>query len=177
MTIWFLFGEWHQSYSTTFHGIVAFWFLSIECLCILFYNLGMKAFDLIIPKNKVEYLYSDITVGDALRKIGKKKFAMVPVIERVSERYLYSLSAGDILYEILKKDDIKACKNEMLAEVTIDRLIVPCHKDTELADLADLAIAQNFVPIVDGNGTFLGIVTRRSILDYFISNSPELEGE
>lgn len=137
----------------------------------------MKAFDLIIPKNKVEFLYSDITVGDALRKIGKKKFAMVPVLERRSERYLYSLSSSDILFELLKKGDIQACKDEMLSEVTIDRLIVPCQKDTDLASIADLAISQNFVPIVDNNGAFLGIVTRRAILDYFISNSPELEGE
>ena len=137
----------------------------------------MKAFDLIIPKNKVEFLYNDITVGDALRKIGKKKFAMVPVLERRSERYLYSLSASDSLYELLKKGDIETCKNEMLSEVVIERLIVPCSKDTELIDLADLAISQNFVPIIDGNGSFLGIVTRRAILDYFISNSPELEGE
>lgn len=135
----------------------------------------MKAFDLIIPKNKVEFIYNDITVGDALRKIGKKRFAMVPVLERISERYIYSLSASDILYEILKKGDIEACKNQPLSSVAIDRLVVPCQKDTEILALADLAISQNFVPIVDNKGTFLGIVTRRAILDYFINEVAELE--
>ena len=129
----------------------------------------MKAFDLIIPKNKVEFLYNDITIGDALRKIGKKKFNTVPVLERNSERYLYSLSAGDILFEIIKRDDVESTKKEFLSTVTIDRLIVPSHKDTNIVDLADLAISQNFVPIVDNQGIFLGIVTRRSILDYFIA--------
>ena len=129
----------------------------------------MKAFDLIIPKNKVEFLYNDITIGDALRKIGKKKFNTVPVLERNSERYLYSLSAGDILFEIIKRDDVESTKKEFLSTVTIDRLIVPSHKDTNIVDLADLAISQNFVPIVDNQGIFLGIVTRRAILDYFIA--------
>ena len=135
----------------------------------------MKAFDLIIPKNKVEFIYSDITIGDALRKLGKKKFAMVPVLERQSERYLYSLSAGDILFEIIKTDDVASAKQQLLTSVTIDRLIVPSLKDTDVMELSDLAIAQNYIPIVDNKGTFLGIVTRRSILDYFINEWYEKE--
>ena len=144
---------------------------------ILYNRSHMKAIDLIIPKNKVEFIYSDITVGDALRKIAKKRFTMVPVLERNSERYLYSLSASDILTRILKNNDIEATKLEMLSSVQIDRLVVPCSKDTDLAALADLAISQNYVPIVDGKGIFLGIVTRQAILDYFISQVFDNEGE
>ena len=144
---------------------------------ILYNRNHMKAIDLIIPKNKVEFIYSDITVGDALRKIAKKRFTMVPVLERNSERYLYSLSASDILTRILKNNDIEATKLEMLSSVQIDRLVVPCSKDTDLAALADLAISQNYVPIVDGKGIFLGIVTRQAILDYFISQVFDNEGE
>ena len=135
----------------------------------------MKAFDLIIPKNKVEFIYNDITVGEALKKIAKKRYAMIPVVERNSGRYIYSLAASDLLMKILKNNDIESTKKEFISAVPVDRLIVPCKKDTEIVDLADLAISQNFVPVVDNQGIFLGIVTRRAIIDYFISKDSEGE--
>lgn len=137
----------------------------------------MKAIDLIIPKNKVEYIYNDITVGDALRKISKKRFTMVPVLERNSERYLYSLAASDILMRILKDGDIEKTKLEMLSSVSIDRLIVPCDKETDITALADLAVSQNFIPIIDAKGAFVGLVTRQAIIDYLISEAFDSEEE
>ena len=135
----------------------------------------MKAFDLIIPKSKVEFIYNDITVGEALKKIAKKRYAMIPVVERNSGRYIYSLAASDLLMKILKNNDIESTKKEFISSVPVDRLIVPCKKDTEIVDLADLAISQNFVPVVDNQGIFLGIVTRRAVIDYFISKDSEGE--
>ena len=35
-----------------------------------------------------------------------------------------------------------------------------------MEDLLDRAINQNFVPVVDDQGSFIGIITRKSIIKY-----------
>ena len=38
--------------------------------------------------------------------------------------------------------------------------------DTKIEDLLSTAVDQNFVPVVDDRNTFIGIVTRRAIMQY-----------
>ena len=37
----------------------------------------------------------------------------------------------------------------------------PVHADSNMEDLLDRAINQNFVPVVDDQGSFIGIITRK----------------
>ena len=41
---------------------------------------------------------------------------------------------------------------------------------TGLEDLLRTATNQNFVPVVDDRGMFIGIVTRKAIMRYYIDN-------
>ena len=43
---------------------------------------------------------------------------------------------------------------------------VPVRVTTSMHDLIDRASTQNFVPVVDDKDAFIGIVTRRSIIQY-----------
>ena len=50
---------------------------------------------------------------------------------------------------------------------------VPRHHDnsalpisTDIHDIFDLALNQNFVPVVDDRGIFIGIITRKNILQH-----------
>ena len=42
----------------------------------------------------------------------------------------------------------------------------PVFADSDMEDLLDKAMNQNFVPVVDDNGIFIGIVTRKDVLLY-----------
>ena len=42
----------------------------------------------------------------------------------------------------------------------------PVTVSTSIEDLLDRAINQNFVPVIDDQGSFIGIVTRKAILKY-----------
>ena len=134
----------------------------------------MKAKDLATPAKRVEFLYSDFTIGEAVKKMDKCHYSMIPVIERNSARYLYSVSTGDILHRVVSSGDIKGTLAEPLSTVRIERLVLSCNEDIEVSELYELAINQNFIPLVDGNGTFRGILTRRAILGYLM---PPKEGE
>ena len=50
------------------------------------------------------------------------------------------------------------------AEVARRMVLRPVDIDAEIEELLSLAIDQNFVPVVDGRGAFIGIVRRRSVL-------------
>ena len=100
--------------------------------------------------------------------------SMIPVIERNSARYLYSVSSGDLLHHLVLNGDIKKVLDDPLSTVRIDRLTLSCNEDVEVTELFDLAVNQNYIPLVDGNGTFRGILTRRAILSYLM---PAKEGE
>ena len=43
---------------------------------------------------------------------------------------------------------------------------IPVRVTTSMYDLVDRASTQNFVPVVDDKGAFIGIVTRSSIIKY-----------
>ena len=125
----------------------------------------MQAIELATPRNRVETLFSDMTIGEAIKVIEKKKFQMIPVIERDSRRYLYSVSAGDILRKVLKEKDLNKVLADPISSLSIERLIVACSKETEISELIYLVVNQNFVPLVDSAGVLQGIVTRRAIID------------
>lgn len=145
--------------------------------CVLSIIVGMKAIDLITAKSKVDFVYSDNTLDEVLTRFSKKRYSMVPVLERGSGRYIYSISSFDVLMHLLKNKDVEQAKKEPLSSVSIDRLIVACTKDGDIEEVVDLARNQNYVPIVDSKGQFLGIVTRASLLDYLAGLTFDNEGE
>lgn len=134
----------------------------------------MKAKDLATSAKRVQFLYSDFTIAESIKKMEKCHYTMIPVIERNSARYLYSVSSGDLLHHLVLNGDIKKVLDDPLSTVRIDRLTLSCNEDVEVTELFDLAINQNYIPLVDGNGTFRGILTRRAILSYLM---PAKEGE
>ena len=134
----------------------------------------MKAKDLATPAKRVEFLYSDCTIGQAIAKMDHCHYSMIPVLEKNSNRYLYSVSAGDILHRVVDGKDCQKSMDAPLSTVRIERLTLSCSEDVDVTELFDLAVNQNYIPLVDNNGAFRGILTRRAILNYLI---PAGEGE
>ena len=48
--------------------------------------------------------------------------------------------------------------------------ICPVNAEAHMESLIDLAIKQNFVPVVDDDNVFIGIVTRKDIIQYLYKN-------
>ena len=44
---------------------------------------------------------------------------------------------------------------------------LPVKVDSRMEDLVDRAMKQNFVPVVDDQKNFIGIITRKEIIRYF----------
>ncbi len=134
----------------------------------------MKAKELATPAKRVEFIYSDITIAEAVKKMDECHYSMIPVIERNSARYLYSVSTGDILHRLINSEDLDEAMKEPLSTVRIERMTLSCNEDVEVQELFEIAVNQNYIPLVDHNGAFRGILTRRAILTFLM---PPKEGE
>lgn len=124
----------------------------------------MKAKELMTSKDKVTCLYNDMDLQECYKKLSESHFTMIPVLERESGRYLYSLSTLDILKSIMESNSLEKALKSPLTSIETERLIICAPIESEVADLVDLIANQNFVPIVNKKGEFEGIITRRKLI-------------
>lgn len=128
------------------------------------------------PKLDVAYLRDNMTLRQGLEKLKRSGYSAIPVID-LEDRYVGVVSEGDFLWNIL-------ANNETLDGITMKRTeyltvrdIIQGGKiravciDTNMEQLLEQAKNQNFVPVIDDRSIFIGIVTRRDIITYFIKNS------
>lgn len=120
----------------------------------------------LLPKAQVEYVYDDYTIRQALEKMEYHHYSTIPVISR-SGKYVSSLSEGDILWEIKRLGlNLEHCEKHPISSITPHKKIAPISADKEMSDLVDIIINQNFVPVVDDLNNFIGIITRKSVINY-----------
>lgn len=121
------------------------------------------------PKILVAYLYSDYTVRQSLEKMKHYGYTAIPVINREG-RYVGTVSEGDFLWYLTdcfgNQEDINMKKLEEtpLSKILRTDLYKPMKVTADVDELLTLAMNQNFVPVVDDLGSFIGIVTRRDII-------------
>ncbi len=123
------------------------------------------------PKNYVTYLTLDSTLRQGLEKMRNSGYAEIPVIDK-DGLYAGTVRQGDFLWKILDGGytDIRDAENEPLHTI-VSRRILPVHIDTTMDDLLTKSMDQNFVPVIDDLDSFVGIITRRDIIKYFIEKN------
>ena len=122
----------------------------------------------LIPKIKVEFLFEDFSLRQAIEKMEYHRYSVVPVLSK-DGKYLYSLSEGDILYTMTKnKLRFEDLTKIHLESIKRDRDVKPVSIDSSMDDLVKLIVDQNFVPVVDDRGVFIGIITRKAVINYLL---------
>ena len=101
------------------------------------------------PKSDVAYISEDDTLRQALEKMEHHKYSAVPIVSRTG-RYVGTLTEGDLLWGI---------KNQFNLDLK--------GADADMEDLIGKALNQNFVPVLDDQKCFIGIITRKDIIKYF----------
>ena len=121
----------------------------------------------LVPKSDVMYLFDDYSLRQALEKMEYHKYSAVPIINRAGA-YVGTLTEGDILWEVRKHGslDLRSAENIMIKRLHRKRDNQPVNVNCNIEDLVMTSMNQNFVPVIDDNGIFIGIVTRRSIIEY-----------
>ncbi|MCI6957771.1 MAG: CBS domain-containing protein [Candidatus Faecousia sp.] len=119
------------------------------------------------PKAMCSYLYDDYTMRQALEKMEATGFAALPILNRRGE-YRGTLTEGDLLWGIKNMCymDMRQAEARKIMEISRRKDNVPVRVTTSMHDLVERASHQNFVPVVDDKNAFIGIITRRAIIQY-----------
>lgn len=119
-------------------------------------------------KSDVKFLYDDMSIREGLGLLQKSGYHAIPLISRSGE-YIGTVTEGDFLWFTMEKRQLiggpatahlhmrdmpRVCDNKAV------------NADVRMDDLLGRAVQQNFVPVVDGRNIFVGIVTRKRIMDY-----------
>lgn len=128
------------------------------------------------PKNEVAYIFEDESLRQALEKMEYHKYSAVPVINRRG-KYVGTITEGDMLWGIKNKFNLSLKEAEQVTVAALDRRSDnrPVYADSNMEDLIDKALNQNFVPVVDDQKNFIGIITRKDVIRYFYNKSMEVE--
>lgn len=119
------------------------------------------------PKALCAFVYDDYTIRQALEKMESAGYAALPILNRRGE-YRGTLTEGDLLWALKNMCymDMRQAEARRIMEITRRRDNIPVKVTTDMQSLVQRASTQNFVPVVDDKDTFIGIITRRSIIKY-----------
>ena len=109
------------------------------------------------PKEEVAHVEEDDTLRQVVEKLEYHGYSAIPLLA-LDGKYIGTITEGDLLWEMKEKIRITDVKRRR------DNEAVKISESME--DLFEKITNQNFVPVVDDNGIFIGIVTRKDVLLY-----------
>ena len=129
------------------------------------------------PKEDVAHVDEDDTMRQVLEKMEHHGYTAIPLLSREG-KYIGTITEGDLLWGMRRADnhDIKETEGVPIMAIPRRATYKPVHADSNMEDLLDRAINQNFVPVVDDQGAFIGIITRKSIIKYCYNEMKAAQG-
>ncbi len=126
------------------------------------------------PKQEVCVLHKSYTLRQGIEKMRQYGFAAVPVIDDEG-KYCGIVTEGDLLRQVLQHESKAEWEQIPLREAMQTDVKKPVNVMADMDELLSVAVNQNFVPVVDDRGMFIGIVTRQDIMRYFAREFKALE--
>lgn len=129
----------------------------------------MNVLMLLKPKETVKYIYDSNTLRQGLEKMRVHGYTAIPVISE-DGKYIGTVSEGDFLYYLvdLRRNVVTDKEKHKVSDIIRKNFNPAVRIDVSMDEVFNRAVSQNFVPVVDDFGTFIGIVTRQDIIRFFI---------
>lgn len=123
------------------------------------------------PKSEVVYENIDANMRQVIERMERHGYTAVPMIDKEG-RYIGTLTEGDLLWKLKNTPELNFQNVNTVKLKDIPRRVR--HKSVcisaNIESLISLAISQNFVPVIDDNGIFIGIIKRSDIINYCYNN-------
>ena len=98
------------------------------------------------------------TLRQALEKMEHHGYAAVPLLS-TEGKYLGTLTDGDVLWGLKELNFPSLYQMEEIPVMQVNR-------SRDMEGLLEKVSAQNFVPVIDDEKVFIGIITRRDVIHY-----------
>ena len=119
------------------------------------------------PKENVAHLDDDDTLRQALEKMEHHGYSAIPMLSK-DGKYKGTIKEGDILWYIKDNDfpSLKEMEDIPILDIGRNRDIEAVNISISMDELVNKITNQNFVPVVDDNNVFIGIITRKDVILY-----------
>lgn len=119
------------------------------------------------PKSEVAYIYNDGTLRQTLEKMEYYRYTAIPILNHAGQ-YIGTLTEGDLL-RIIKKQyslNLHDAEDFPIEEIPRRWKYAPVNAGCTIEELVDTSMQQNFVPVVDDQNVFIGIIRRKQIIEH-----------
>lgn len=119
------------------------------------------------PKKDIIYQKETSTMRQALERMEFHRYSAIPILDEEGG-YVGTLTEGDLLWKLKNTPglDFNSTSKILISDVPRKFTNKPVHINCNMEDLLTTAAKQNFVPVVDDNGKFIGIIKRSDIINY-----------
>lgn len=119
------------------------------------------------PKSEIVYETIDSTMRQALEKMEHHRYTAIPLIDKKG-KYVGAITEGDLLWKLKNTSGltIEGTNNISIKDVHRHTQSNTVSISANMEDLILLAKNQNFVPVIDDQGIFIGIIKRSDIINY-----------
>ena len=126
------------------------------------------------PKKMTAFLNENATVRQAIELFDVHKYSVIPLVDN-DGRFVGTLSEGDLLCFLKNKVkyDIKASEKVSVKDMERYRQYHSLEVSSMWSEFFVLSLDQNFIPVTDDKGIYIGIVKRREIIK-FLSDKVEM---
>ena len=134
----------------------------------------MNAAFFLIPKSQVATLEDDDTFRQGLEKMRYHGYTAIPVLTKQG-KYVGTLSEGDLLWNLIDIGgaSLEECEELHIADILKPNRNPPIKITAKAEELLEQLMTQNFLPVTDDEGAFIGIVTRQRMLEYYKNRKQE----
>ena len=110
----------------------------------------MNVLFFLTPKSEVAHLQKEWTLRQAIEKLERSGYTAIPMIDREGH-YVGTVTEGDILWTLKKRYNMNLKEAENIPVTSVERRIPfkPVSIDATMEDLVQMAMNQNFVPVID----------------------------
>lgn len=119
------------------------------------------------PKQDVVWVSSTATLAEALAHMEPHRHSAVPLLD-AEGRYVGTLAEGDLLWFLRHAErpwgEVAAAT--LVSDIPLWLNNEPINIDAHMETLVARASRQSFVPVVDDRQVFVGMVRRKSIIEY-----------
>lgn len=128
------------------------------------------------PKEEVAHVDADDTLRQVVEKVEHHGYSAIPLLAR-DGKYIGTITEGDLLWEMREKDfpDLHRMEKIRITDLKRHRDNEPVKISESMENLFEKITNQNFVPVVDDKGVFIGIVTRKDVLLYLAKKLKSVE--
>ena len=127
----------------------------------------MKIAFLLTPKSELLYENDDATMRQLIERMEHHGYSAIPIIDEAG-KYQGTITEGDVLRKIKNTEELTFGDTN---KVTVDQ--IPMKRkhhavtiNAEVDEIIQLSKSQNFIPVVDDEGVFIGIIKRSDVIDY-----------